>query len=369
MDPNKNWTKSQIERWLRKNGIRLPGKRMKKDELLALVPSSNLCPSDSQCGILSNFIGHIFNGSGSFPKTDRMSNFLVPAILSSAGKETIFGGDLFYNSVFRDGEWKGAILGDRTASREQQSAARYGATHNDSSGEQPVIDQGTVDVVIKESARMLTDLKAHYLSMLHDPDAPNYYVSVSQNHYHYNFMMLARNDDGTPVGYYYEPHNEYSEPDQKDSGLPYGLAARELERILDISLVYGQCNQYPTHQGEDDLCQSWSMWFAYLLASGMSYDEAQRFVDQESIGGLLAFQMYCYTVNFTSLSYKGTPVFTGSLEQGKLFGRPISIKDLLLDGDWERLQALGFGDTQEMKFTTRNRYSGGGRYTDRTGLL
>lgn len=368
MDPNEKWTKSQIVRWLKKNGISPPGKRMTKGQLLALVPSDNICPSDSECGRLANFLAHIFNQSGTFGRGPPISDFLVPAILSSAGNKTIFGGDLFYNAVFRNGGWEGAILGDVSVPPTLQSAAQYGATHNDSSGEQMVLDRTGLATVLEKTPEQIAQLQQHLDRMRQDPDAPNYYVSVSQNHYHYNMMMLARREDGTPVAYYYEPHNEYTDPDLKDNGIPYGFAARELERILGIPLVYGSCGQYPMHQGDDDLCQSWSVWFAYLLASGMSYDEAQRFVDRESIGGLLAFQMYCYTVNFTSLSYKGTPVFTGSLEQGKLSGRPISIKKLVIDQD-DRLDDIGLGDTLPQTFATRNRYSGGGRYTDRTGLL
>jgi len=371
--PNSKWKVADIKRWLSKRGVKY-GQSDRKAKLLqrAAGASSNPCAEDTPCGRLLNAMGHILNGSGALGKgTEPISHYLIPAVLSSSGTPAIFGGQIFYNAEWTGTKYVGAFIGDTSASQKEQANAI--SAHRKVVGYPMVLD-----TIKPEFQKLLEKLKAHIQLMRDDLSAPNYFVEVSQDGAtHYNALVVARDKSGQPVAYYYEPHNVFT---AEEKWLPYGYAARRLEELLDVSFHYGECGF--VHQDDrDTLCQTWSLWFAYLLCSGKTYEEAQQFVGEEHIDGLIAFVMFVYTVPFTTLNYRGSPQFVGSLTKGSVRGREYSIKSYIED-DWRgNLQEMGLGDLvppdenknypklyKGLKFTTTNPSRGKGRYMDRAWL-
>ena len=370
-------SKAQMQAWLRKREVAFEDNES-KDELFNKIELDFYgCGQNSKCGELINTMGHIFNGRGTIgggTQGKPVNMYLIPAIMEAAGSSAVFGGDLKFNAIPVTGTtWIGAIIGDDNATPEELRASveamQHPAAHG--SGRDP-IDASTIENILQESQEIIASLRNHWRLMHSNPDAPNYYVSVTQNVEHYNLLLLARDEDSKPIAYYYEPHDNYSTPTK---GLPYGMAASALKRILGSDLHYGACGL--THQDDDWMCQTWSVWFAFLLSSGMSYEEAQKFVAEEHISGLVAFSNFCYTVPFTTQSGRRNDViFTGSLADGTLRGKKISIKDLILHlpDTFRKLRDVGLGDAVgdsygHFTYRTENKWRGGGRYTDRTELL
>lgn len=372
-------SKAQMQAWLKKRKVAF-ARDETKDELFAKIELDYYgCPQSSRCGELINTMGHIFNGRGTIGGGTRgkpINGYLIPAIMEAAGSSTIFGGDLKFNAIPTGARtWKGAIVGDDTATpdelRASLDAMLHPAAHR--GGSRDPIEPTTVENLVNESPEIIAALRTHWDLMHTDHDAPNYYVSVTQNVEHYNLLLLARDDDGNPIAYYYEPHDNYKSPSVE---LPYGMAAVALERILGDKLHYGSCGL--THQNDDWLCQSWSVWFGYLLSSGMSYEEAQQFVATEHIKGLVAFSKFCYTVPFTTRSGRLNDVtFSGSLTKGTLKGKTIRIKDLILGlpRTYKKLESIGLSDAVrddygDFAYRTENAWRGGGHYyKDRAALL
>lgn len=382
--PTMRCTKRQMEGWLQKKKIPFDKAENKKALFAKIELAVYGCPQSSKCGELINTLGHILNSSGTLgggTRGDPLVKHLVPAIMTSAGTSTVFGGDLKFNAINTGGtSWTGAIVGDENATVEEAKASRHEMLFPAPKADgtiQKGIDSSTADVLMGEGRDVIAALREHFRLMQTDPEAPNYYVSVTQNVEHYNNLLVARDDDNQPIAYYYEPHDRYT-PGALGS-LPYGLAAAALERILGTRLVYGACGL--THQNNDWLCQTWSVWFAYLLSSGMSYEEAQRFVAEEHIEGLVAFSKFCYTVPFTIFARtrgggQGRVIFTGSLTEGTLHGKKVRVKDLImgLPKTYRRLREIGLGDATadpygNFTFRTENEgWRGGGRYADRAFL-
>ena len=204
---------------------------------------------------------------------------------------------------------------------------------------------------------------------------------------HYNACFVTVDPvTNEPMGYYYEPHNEYDfrshiGPHGEDPGfLPYGRVAEDLAATLGISMTAIPCTTGLFQSDDDTMCQTWSCWFIFLMATGLTYAEARDYQAQRRFAGLLGFVHYGMTLPFTARKIGrggklGSTIFSGSLTDATFNGKQTS---LLVEEANQLIGARPFGITAPKPIKTKslhfypkqtNERRGNHRYTDRTGLL
>ena len=162
--------------------------------------------------------------------------------------------------------------------------------------------------------------------------------------------------------------------------LPYGRVAEDLAATLGISMTAIPCTTGLFQSDDDTMCQTWSCWFIFLMATGLTYAEARDYQAQRRFAGLLGFVHYGMTLPFTARKIGrggklGSTIFSGSLTDATFNGKQTS---LLVEEANQLIGARPFGITAPKPIKTKslhfypkqtNERRGNHRYTDRTGLL
>lgn len=277
-----------------------------------------------------HIMGAIFNGDGNFgSNSSNIVTYLLPEIFKEAathaGKSVRFPANaLRYESWYDDKKkrWKGGFL---TSSDDADVEKAYkkiqgGAWESGYAQEQ------------EKSVETIQSIRDAISELSRPQPAFHMYLLPVSVPGHFNSCVIVQGPDGRARGFWFEPHNLYSIESARSVGvsddfLPYGLVQEEFTRMFGIELESSEC-KFDAQGGEDSMCQSWSIWFLYLMAGGMSYKDAQTFIGYNNSAGLYAWFEMVEKIPFKAFRTSRrstTEIFSGSLlyaAPGKVSGAP-----------------------------------------------
>ena len=155
-----------------------------------------------------------------------------------------------------------------------------------------------------------------------------------------------------PTGYYYEPHNVYDYRKAENADfLPYGVVVDDLSAPWDPMVV----SLAPAVSGESGHPVPNLVFLVYfLMAFGLTYDEARAYQAKRRFSGMLGFVEYALALPFSAYKVgrggkRGAVVFTGSLIDGLLDGKRTN---LMVYGRNQLVAGVNFGVTESRPIKT-----------------
>ena len=111
---------------------------------------------------------------------------------------------------------------------------------------------------------------------------------------HVNAIVVEKTADG-PLYHHFEPHQVYDDDGTIQTFGPrgYGNKERAIEGFMASAGVMPApdraCFSDSVMQTSDSMCQTWSAWYVYLRAKGMSNQDAIMYMNRTGFFGLLEF--------------------------------------------------------------------------------
>jgi len=324
------------------------------------------------------FFGAFINEQIYIPRTELVGPFFKAMVSDAATRGgapvPAYFNKLEYSGKYNPGtkRWEGGIIGSEL-SRDDEHAAMTSLEEGSKHVKENYFDRG------RERIGPLLE----HIDALRQKKTRQPFFFMCQLPGHYNACFVAVDPEtNVATGYYFEPHNVYDyrkalNPDY----LPYGVVVGDLSALLGIEMVGIPCPGR-FQENQDTMCQTWSTWFVYLMAYGLSYDEARTYQAKRRFSGLLGFTNYALALPFTAYKVgrggkRGAVVFTGSLIDGSLDGKRTNLMVAKEDQILAR-QRFGITESRPIKTVSLEFYpedgqtrptagtKGEAKYTDRT---
>lgn len=328
-----------------------------------------------------HFFGAFINEQIYIPRTELLGPFFEAMVSDAASR----GGapvPAYFNKLDWSGrynvkkqKWEGGIIGSDLSPEDERIALTF-LENGSSNHKKNYFDRG------RERIGPLLE----HIDALRQKKTRQPFFFMCQLPGHYNACFVAVDPEtNVATGFYFEPHNiyDYRKAPNPDY-LPYGVVVEDLSALLGIEMVGIPCPGR-LQENQDTMCQTWSTWFVYLMAYGLSYDEARAYQAKRRFSGLIGFTNYALALPFTAYKVnrggeRGAVVFTGSLIDGSLNGRRTNLMVAKEDQILAR-QRFGITENRPAKTVSLEFYpevagdgqtrpmagaKGGGNFTDRT---
>ena len=297
-----------------------------------------------------HFFGAFINEQIYIPRTELVGPFFE-AMVSDAATRGGAPVPAYFNKLDWSGKynvkkkkWEGGIIGSDLSPEDERIALTF-LENGSSDHKENYFDRG------RERIGPLLE----HIDALRQKKTRQPFFFMCQLPGHYNACFVAVDPEtNVATGYYFEPHNiyDYREALNPDY-LPYGVVVEDLSALLGIEMVGIPCPGR-LQENQDTMCQTWSTWFVYLMAYGLSYDEARMYQAKRRFSGLLGFTNYALALQFTAYKVgrggkRGAVVFTGSLIDGSLDGKRTN---LMVAKEDQILARQRFGITESRPIKT-----------------